>query len=466
VSTAELPVAPGDAAIPAPVEVAEDRGPFARLLLWPAEKFRRATAPMDPLPLLLLFLLFLADEFDTGAFAALAPDIQRAFRISDSAFVSLVGVNVALVILLAIPVGWWADRTNRVRLVWLSAVVAVVFSALTGFVPAGAVALLVLVRLGNGIGLVANDPVHTSLLADYYTPDSRPEVFSIHRTAPRIGAILGPVVAGLIGAALGWRAAFFIMAIPVVFVVIATLKLEEPRRGATDLPAGAAGPLPAVPTAEADEPPVSFRAAVKMLWAIRTLRRQYLADIFLGGAFIPLQVFLLLYLDRVFHQGPQVRGLVGAVIAAGLLVGVQWSGRLTRHRWLPKGVGTPQKWAGYSILLVGGGLVVVAALNVLAAVVVVGFLVAVTAGLYFPSNLTITALVSPARIRSQSFSFSALFFFMGAIFFPIAGAVSDKFGIRWGIASLTPLWLVAGVLLWSAHRFVEDDINNAWNRAG
>ena len=37
-----------------------------RTITWPVRKFVRATEPISPFPLVLLFLLFCADEFDTG----------------------------------------------------------------------------------------------------------------------------------------------------------------------------------------------------------------------------------------------------------------------------------------------------------------------------------------------------------------------------------------------------------------
>src|SRR5439155_15812890 len=125
-------------------------------------------------------------------------------------------------------------------------------------------------------------------------------------------------------------AAFFLMAVPVGIVAIYLLRLEEPVRGGTDdAEAAAMAALVA---------PEKFRAAVRRLHGVRTLRRQFLAHAFLGAALLPLGPFLILYLDRVFHVGPVGRGAIGTCIAIGSLAGVLLAGRLTRLRWLPKGV--------------------------------------------------------------------------------------------------------------------------------
>ena len=51
-------------------------------------------------------------------------------------------------------------------MVVIGAWVAGTFSLLTGVVTTAA--LLLVVRIGNGIGRLANDPIHTSLLTDWY----------------------------------------------------------------------------------------------------------------------------------------------------------------------------------------------------------------------------------------------------------------------------------------------------------
>src|SRR5439155_1066450 len=114
----------------------------------------------------------------------------------------------------------------------------------------------------------------------------------------------------------------------------------------------------------AEASPVRFSRAVRILFTVRTLKRIYIAYIFVGAAFIPLTTFYTLYLDRQFHIGPFGRGVVG-----GFNAGAANSG--------------------------------------------------------------------------------------------IAGAISDAHGLRVAIASLTPYWLIAGYLVWSAWRFVEADTNRA-----
>src|SRR3954468_7156249 len=93
---------------------------------------RRWTGGLATTPLLILTLLFFFDEWDTAAFNVLAPNIQRAFDLSDRAFGFLVISNLSVVLLIAVPLGYFGDRLPRVRFVTAGALVAGAFSLLTG----------------------------------------------------------------------------------------------------------------------------------------------------------------------------------------------------------------------------------------------------------------------------------------------------------------------------------------------
>jgi len=114
-------------------------------------RFEAFTGGVDPYPLLALFLIFFIDEFDTSAFNVLAPDIRHAFHLTSAAFGVLVVANLSIVLLAAIPLGYYGDRLPRRNLVLVGAVLAGLFSFATGLAPF--LALLVVFRLGNGLAI-------------------------------------------------------------------------------------------------------------------------------------------------------------------------------------------------------------------------------------------------------------------------------------------------------------------------
>ena len=402
---------------------------------------------------LVLSALYFFDEFDTAAFGTLAPDIQHTFHLTDKKFVGLVVLNVTLVLLLAIPIGHLADRVRRTPLVVLSGILAGVFSFATGLV--GTVGLLTVARFGNGLGLLANGPVHNSLLADYYRPEERGEAYAYHLNAMYIGAVIGPMVAGICGSLFGWRWAFLILLFPIIAVSLVALRLTEPLRGATDDPESAA---------DAVDDRATFREGVRTLWSIRTLRRQFWGALFFGAGLIPLLAYLALYLQRVYHLSPFWRGAIGSADAAATFVGIQLAGRWTAG-WFTKGMGEPLRRAALSLAIVGGALVLLAVSPFLALSIGILLGASFIIGVFQPPFYAVQALVSPARARTLSFSFGALFLVAGvaAFFVSPLGSVSDDHGIRWGIAVLTPFWMIAAAYMASAAPLVNDDAVRALN---
>jgi MFS family permease len=391
---------------------------------------RRMTGGLSAFPLVLLSLLFFFDEWDTAAFNVLAPNIQSAFHLTDRAFGFLVIGNLSVVLLIAVPLGYLGDRLPRVRFVTAGALVAGVFSLLTGV--AGSLLALSLIRLGNGVGRLVNDPIHSSLLSDYYRPDDRPAVYSVHRNAERAAQVVGPAVAGVVAALAGWRAAFMVLIVPIALTAFVSLRLREPGRGETDDPASA--------EIAAKEPPVPFGEARRTLFAVPTLRRQFTAFFFIGAGLIPLAFYVPIFLDRVFGVGPLGRGIVVAINGAAAFTGVLVSGRWTAG-WLRRDPGEPIKWAGISLIGVGVGIAVLCTMPNLYAVVAMSAVTSFVGGIFTPPFVTTQAFVSPARVRSLSFAWAALFLLAGVwvlfLILPVS-SIADDHGLRLGLAASAP----------------------------
>jgi branched-chain amino acid transport system ATP-binding protein len=414
---------------------------------------RSITSGLAVFPLVILTALFFFDEWDTAAFNVLAPDIQHAFHLTDRAFGFLVITNLSVVLLFAVPLGYFGDRLPRVRFVTAGAVLAGLFSLLTGF--AGSLAFLVLVRLGNGLGRMVNDPIHSSLLSDYYLPPDRPAVYSWHRNGERLAQVVGPAVAGAVAAAAGWRTAFMVLLVPILAMAVLSLRLREPLRGQTDDPDSA--------EAATREAPVPFGEARRTLFAVPTLKRQFTSFFFIGAGLIPLAFYVPIYLHKVFHVGPFGRGLALSLNGAAAFAGIMASGRWTR-RWLARDLGEPIKWAGLTLVGVGVGVVLVAAMPNLYAAVALSATTSFVGGIFTPPFYTTQAFVSPARVRSLSFAWTFLFLIAGVwvlfLILPVS-SVADHHGIRVGLAATAPFWVIGGLVMASAKRFVADDAKAA-----
>jgi ABC-type branched-subunit amino acid transport system ATPase component/predicted MFS family arabinose efflux permease len=418
------------------------------------------------LPVLVLTGIYFFDEFDTAAFNVLAPNIQKSFHISSHSLGLLIIGNLSLLLLLAIPLSHYADRLPRRTFAVILGLLAGVCTFFTGVF--GSLLLLVLVRLGNGIGVSSNTTIHNSLIADYYPANRRGQAYSVHQAAVYVGGIIGPLVAGGIEAATGnWRWSFMVLLLPLILVSLAALRLPEPVRGATD-------DLDAA-VAVSGEDPITLREAARTLMAVPTLKRQYTAYIFIGAGFVPLGFLLPFYLQKVYHVGAFGRGAVTSGNAAFSFAGIIVAGALTR-RWFAKHPGEPLRFAGLALVLVGVGLTAVAAAPNLPTAIVIGFITSFFGGAYFPPFLQVQSVVSPARVRTLSFGFGALFLVAGVVGIWVIGlgifkpswnlsarGVQDY---RLALGALLPWWVIGGAVLASAKKMVPADMDKALRTLG
>ena len=218
-----------------------------------------------------LFGLNIVDEFATHAFGLLAPEIRAAFNLSNFGFGNVFAVNALVGIALIPLVGWLGDRRNRVRITQIGAVVAGVGALVIGMAPA--IWILVIGRMLIDAGRFIPETIHNSLIADYYPKRERPLAFAIHRGGNELGYVVAPLIAAGMALWLGWRWAFLFAVVPTTIMLLLSLRLDEPVRGASE-ESEASDEL-------VDEPPVPYRVAVRQLLAIRTLRRSWVASAFI-----------------------------------------------------------------------------------------------------------------------------------------------------------------------------------------
>ncbi|HUZ44858.1 MAG TPA: MFS transporter [Acidimicrobiales bacterium] len=417
---------------------------------WLRNRVSAATLGAVAFPLMVLFFVYFFDEFDTAAFNVLAPQIKRAFHLSNQGFTGVLAVNLAVVLAAAVPIGYYGDRLPRRTMVVVGAIVAGVFSLATGL--AFGLLLLVLFRIGNGVGVTVNSSVHPSLLADYYTPEARPTTYAFWNNATRWGAVFGPALAGIIAVLSTWRVAFMVLIVPVVVMAIVALRLPDVIRGQSDDPGAA--------EIASQERPLPFARAIRIVTSVRTLRWQFAAWVAIGAGYLPLAAYSSIYLDNIFHVNSLGIGFISAGDALVALVGVEMSGRVTA-RWLGRGLGEPLKLSGYALVAVAPFILIDAVAPNLW-VAVASFLGgSFVGGWFWPPFLTTQSIVSPARVRTLSFSLGSIFLVAGFITFVIVfGQVANN-NIRDGFGALVPFWILGGLILRGGNRYVADDAHRA-----
>jgi MFS family permease len=273
--------------------------------------------------LIVLFAINLLNFFDRQLPGALAEPIRKEFHLSDTALGLLATIATLMYALVGLPLGRLADKWYRTRLI---AAGTAVWSLLTGASGlAQNYAQLFVSRIGVGLGEASCAPAGQSLIGDLFPPHQRARAMGIFMLGLPAGLSLAYFSAGAIGAALGWRAAFWLACIPGLLFAWLALRLPEPMRGVLD-----AARLPAVTQAAIKSPYAAVLKLPTMWWIV-------LSGIFHNFNMYAINAFQTPFLQR-FHELPlkQANNVsaisVGAVGAIGLLAGGWLADRLSARR--------------------------------------------------------------------------------------------------------------------------------------
>jgi ABC-type branched-subunit amino acid transport system ATPase component/MFS family permease len=408
-----------------------------------------------------LFGLALIDAVDNAVFTVLAPDIRDSLHISATAIAIVGALAGVMVSFAALPLGSLGDRSRRTTIAGVSTLVWSVAAVAMAFVSS--LWQLVIVRIVAGIGKANEGPIQGSILSDAYPPAGRGRIYGIHRAALPIGILVGPLVAGTIGALAtddnGWRWAFVALAVPAVVLGIATLRLPEPKRGRYEQEALLGGELPEDPNAL----PISLSAAFARLKKVRTFYFIMCALGAFGLCVTTIPIYLSLVLSDELGQSVGARGVLGSIGAlgaiAGAVIGGRYSDRLYRRR--------PELClylAGISLALLGIGFAVQAYSPTVLMFTIVGM---ITQGALFAALVPVTlivAAITPFEFRSTGFALVGLYLALvgglgGAL---IAGLAADAWGTQAAIAVVAPsASILAGLILAYSSKYVRGDIARA-----
>jgi branched-chain amino acid transport system ATP-binding protein len=409
-----------------------------------------ATGGLTATPLVVLFLLNLVDEFDRVAFGVLSPEIRDSFRLSDSGIVAVGSLAGVTALLAALPIGVLADRVRRVRLAGVGAAAWGGFTILTALAPSTWV--LTVARMGAGVGRIVNEPVHASLLTDYYPTTHHPRVFALHRLANPIG-LASALLIGALAAVFDWRLVFGLLCVPTFLLLPFLLRLREPARGES-IDAEAA-------LAAAGVRRASFLEARRTLFRIRTLRRLWVGLPVVGIALITLPQLISLFFERVYGYGPTGRGFVTFLSGVGIVIGLGLGQRLATRALAsgrPELLATYDGWAiaGIGVALLGLVLSPWAPLSAL-----FYLLAGIGSGTYQPNYFSLVALVSPAAVRAQAYAWAILWLGVGALIAPLLAGIGESSGYRVAIGVLAVTLLAGGAAATTARASVRGDAERA-----
>jgi predicted MFS family arabinose efflux permease len=185
--------------------------------------------------LALLTFVYVVNFLDRQLLSILAKPIQDTLHITDGQLGLIGGLYFAFFYgFIALPIGWLADRTNRVTI--LSIACAIWSAATTACGLAQTYPQLAVARMAVGFGEAGGVPPSYALITDTFPPAYRGTALGMYNLGPPIGAALGIAFGASIAAAFNWRDAFIaIGVIGIVTAIAVRAIMREPERGATDL---------------------------------------------------------------------------------------------------------------------------------------------------------------------------------------------------------------------------------------
>jgi branched-chain amino acid transport system ATP-binding protein len=428
---------------------------------WDAFNLKKVAGAAGVTPLAILFGLNAVDELDRIAFGTLTPEIQEIFGLSLTGLTALTTVVLFVNLLLELPIGYIADRRNRVRIATIGAFAWGFFSILTGIsIGLTSLGVLYIARLGSAIAKNLNT-THRSLLSDYYPIEARARVFYAHNLANNVGQIVGPLVAGVLGSLVGAQAPFYVLALPTfVFVFLAATRLREPKRGVNERLAAGADQA----TAEVEEKAAGFAETFRVLFNNKSARRIYYSLPFLTASGIGLGTFMSVYYDNEFGLGPFQRGLLTVLTEGFQIAGVVF-GFSYVQKVMTKNPGLVMKLLAGAAVLYSATILGLSVSHNLALSIAFGAMGAAANSILGPGVLAVISLVIPPRMRALGFATGAVWYILGAPFGLIISSVGDNAGIRHGLQVVIPIYLLGSFLLSSAGGPINDDIRKVQESA-
>ncbi|MES1247863.1 MAG: MFS transporter [Actinomycetota bacterium] len=165
---------------------------------------------------------------DASTVGAAATPLRHALHINNTDIGLLVSVTSIVAAIASLPFGVLADRVRRTWV--LGAAIVVWGAAMLWSATVSGFGDLLLTRVLLGGVTAAAGPLVASLIGDSFDAAERGRIFGYILAGEVVGAGIGFSVTGDI-AALSWRAAFVILAIPAFVLAWFVLRLPEPQRG-------------------------------------------------------------------------------------------------------------------------------------------------------------------------------------------------------------------------------------------
>lgn len=368
---------------------------------------------------LILFGVNVLNFYDRHVAGALTEPIRKEFHLTDTQVGLLGSIFIWLYAIVGVPLGRIADSASRKKLL---AWAVIVWSGLTASAAfAGSYAMLLVSRVGTGVGEAGCAPTATSWLGDLLPPEKRSRVLALFMLGVPVGGALSFFFSAPLAQAYGWRVAMIAAAAPALFLVPALLALREPQRGASEPEIAPAAP-----------------ASVWTVLFMPTLCWIMVSGVLLNFCAYAFATFLPAFLSRVYKLSLASSGVTAGVVyliggvAGAMLAGFLGDFILARRR-------NGRLLVASAIALIMAPLGCVGIFPIGGSILTAGIFLALTyacmSSYYGLVYSAIQDLVAPNRRGTTMAVYFLAMYMCGASFGPwLTGGLSDF--LAWRAASL------------------------------
>ena len=417
-------------------------------------------SPYGLAPLFTLGAISFFGSLDAIAFTFAAPEIARTLNIDVGDVIGILILVGTVGIFAAIGAGYLLDRVKRTPFVS----VATIFQGVFAFVMSRATtfASLTAPRVANNASEIVGDIPRGALLGDYYPHDVRGKAFAFLGSLRNVARVGAPLFVGYLLQSRGWPYTFKVLAVPLVLMgVISIFTLKEPIRGFFERKALGYSDEEAMD----EEEPLSFAEGFRTTFAIRTIRRRTLANVFLFASGEIIGLFFLFFTAEKYGLGPLDRGYLALPSAITAVVGGLIGGALVDRFTARNPTRVLYVTALFGLMSGLIPLIYISTPPLWTIAVVQAFF-----GFFFamvgPATGVINFQVIPANIRVQGLQLTGLSALGSTVLLlPMARNFYADYGYNgvWIFAAV--LAVIGGIIELTAAPFFELDMRNAFARA-
>jgi MFS family permease len=348
--------------------------------------------------------------------------------------------------LFSFPVAYLVDRWSRSRTIGIMALLWSIFTFLTGF--AKNFTSLIIPRSLVGVGESGFTAGGVAMVSAAYTPEKRARMLGIFNIGIPLGAATGMIAGGAISAALGWRWAFYIFAIPGIILGILAFFMRDYKAPPGS---GLAGEK-------------NFGKAIISLYRIPSLCLYFFGYGILCFMTVSVLVWAPALMMRLLNISEATAGMIVggwglmAIIAAPL-------GGWLADLWQKKNGKGRLYLPALASLLAAVVLIVMVLVRFNPIGVGLGFVYGFLSVVYGPALNAVSQDVVPAAHKGLSMGMAvfAAYMFGGAWGPSVVGAISDRLGggadgLLTAFLITTIAGFIAAVLFWLAARTYPADM--------